>query len=98
MNARREDPAARRARLVARADSERRWLAERLAPVAAFDDGVARIARIPSRHKALAAGLGLGLGAVMLLMPGTRGRALRTGFALVHLAGSVRRLISHVGV
>lgn len=94
MSGARESLEARRTRLVARADAERQAMAARLAPLGALDRGIERVRALGPALPAIAVGAGLGLTALLLVRPTSRSRALRTGLAMFHLAGSVKRLLA----
>lgn len=85
---------ARRAELVARAATERESLARQLAPVAALDAGLERVRIVKSEVAAAAMGAGLGLSALLMMLPVGRTPLVRGGIAMLHLAGSVRRLFA----
>lgn len=87
-------PAGRRALLVARAASEREALARHLAPLGALDSGLERLRTLKPQLPAIAVGAGLGLSALLLVLPAGRAPLVRGGIALLHLAGSVKRLLS----
>jgi len=86
--------AARRVELVARAAAEREALARQLAPIAALDSGLERVRIVKSELAAAAMGAGLGLSALLMMLPVGRTPLVRGGIAMLHLAGSVRRLFS----
>jgi len=83
----------RRAALVARAAAHRRNLSRQLAPLASLESGLERLSSIQAKLPALSMGAGLGLTALLVLFPGSRMNVLRSGQALFHLAGSVKRLL-----
>jgi hypothetical protein len=82
----------RRADLVARAAAERAEISRLVAPLAVFDDGLARLGALRSKLPGVAVGAGLGLSALLLALPVGRFPVVRGGVALLQLAGSVRRL------
>ena len=85
---------ARRAALVVRAAAEREAMARRLAPLGAMDTGLEKLRTIKSQFPAISLGAGLGLSALLLVLPAGRSRLIRGGIAMFHLAGSVKRLLS----
>jgi hypothetical protein len=94
VSAARETFAARRAVLQERAAAERAALARQLAPIAALDSGLERVRIVKSELAAAAMGAGLGLSALLMMLPVGRTPLVRGGIAMLHLAGSVRRLCS----
>jgi len=84
----------RRAELVARAAAEREALSRQLALLGTLDGGLARLSSMKSRLPGIAMGAGLGLSALLLALPAGRFPLVRGGVALLHFAGSVRRLFS----
>ena len=94
MSSGRESFRARRAVLVARAASERQALSHQLAPLASIESGLERLRSLKSKLSPITIGAGLGLTALLLVLPGGRAKVLRSGMALFHLAGSLQRLIA----
>jgi hypothetical protein len=94
VSAARETIDQRRARLVSRAAAERESIARHLAPLGTLSDGLDRLRGINHRLPTVAVGVGLGLTALLLVLPGGPASLLRRGVALYHLAGSVGRLFS----
>jgi hypothetical protein len=94
VSAPRETYEARRAMLMARATAEREALAREFAPLGALDSGLERLRALKAQLPAIAMGTGLGLSALLLALPAGRTPLVRGGIALLHLAGSVRRLFS----
>jgi hypothetical protein len=85
---------ARRAALVARAAAEREAIAQKLAPLGALDTGFEKLRTMKAQFPAMSLGAGLGLSALLLVLPAGRSRLIRGGIAMFHLAGSVKRLLS----
>jgi hypothetical protein len=85
---------ARRDELVARAAREREALAHRFAPLGHVDGGLDRLRAMRSQLPTLGVGAGLGLTALLLALPTGRIPLVRGGIAILHLAGSVRRLFA----
>ena len=90
----RETFEARRAALVARADAEREALARQLAPLGSLDSGLERLRQLKPQLPSIVVSAGLGLTAMLLALPAGRLPLVRGGIAALHLAGSVRRLLS----
>lgn len=94
MSAKSDALEARRAELVARAAADRQVIVRQLAPLRRLDSGLAELAAWRHRLPGLAVGAGIGVSALLLALPRGRTPLLRGGLALVHLAGSVRKLFS----
>ena len=92
MSAWRREVEARRAALSARADTQREDLAQQFAPIAALDAGIDRLRVVSAGLAPIVVGAGLGLSALVMALPVGGTPAVRGGVALLHLAGSVRRL------
>jgi hypothetical protein len=86
--------AERRAVLVAHAAAEREALAGRLAPLGNLDGSLGKLRAMRFQLPSLALGTGLGLSALLLALPTGRIPLVRGGIAVLHLAGSIRRLLS----
>ncbi|HET9952309.1 MAG TPA: hypothetical protein VFS09_11005 [Candidatus Eisenbacteria bacterium] len=84
----------RLALLVARAAAERAALGKQLEPIRKIDTGLAWLAEKKTQLPTIALGAGLGLSALMLVLPAGRSSLLRGGLALFQLAGSVKQLLS----
>lgn len=94
MSLARETFEQRRARLVSRAAAEREGIARQLAPLGTLSDGLDRLRGVHHRLPTVAVGVGLGLTAMLLVLPGGPASLLRRGVALYNLAGSVGRLFA----
>jgi hypothetical protein len=94
VSAQRESFEARRAELVARAAAEREALALRFAPLGKLESGFDRLRRMNPQLPTIAMGGGLGLSALLLALPTGRIPLVRGAVALLHLAGSLRGLLS----
>jgi hypothetical protein len=70
-------------------------VARQLAPLGSLDRGLEKLRLLEPHLPAIATGAGLGLSALLLALPAGRSRLIRGGIALFHIAGSVKRLISH---
>jgi hypothetical protein len=79
---------------VARATAERAAFAGAMAPILAIDRGLDRLRDLRPPSPGLAAGAGLALSALTLVLPGGLGRVVRRGIALVQLGGSLKRLFT----
>jgi hypothetical protein len=90
----RETFEARRAELVARASEERDALARRLAPLGKVENGLEQLRGMGPQLPTMVMGAGLGLTAMLLALPIGRVPLVRGAIAVLHLAGSVRRLLS----
>lgn len=77
-----------------RAAAERVAFADAMAPIIAIDRGLDRLRDFKPPSAGLAAGAGLALSALTLVLPGGLGRAVRRGIALVQLGGSLKRLFT----
>ena len=84
---------AHRAELVARAAAERETLSRRFAPLGKLESGLQRLPR-SGPQPTIVAGIGLGLTALLIALPIGKLPLVRSGIAILHLAGSVRRLLS----
>lgn len=85
---------ARRAELVARAAVEREALARRFAPLGKLERGFERMGGMSPQLPTFAVGGALGLTALLLALPTGRVPLVRGGIAILHLAGSVQKLLS----
>lgn len=97
MSAERDESEARRAALVARAAGDRDSIVRQLAPLRSLDRGLTDLAGKGGHLPKLIVGAGLGLSAMVLALPSGGMQWFRSGVALLHLAGSVRRLFSRRG-
>lgn len=91
VSSKREGYATRRAALVGRAATHRQELSRQLSPLTL---GLERLGPIQAKLPAISIGAGLGLTALLLVLPGRRMKVLQSGLAMFHLAGSVRRLLA----
>jgi hypothetical protein len=81
-----------RERLVARAAAERAALSKQLEPFSTLEGALERLRGKKQDLPGMAVGLGLGLSALLLALPGGQAPLVRGGLALYRLANSVRTL------